>query len=185
MKLTDREASERGISKEGVAALGFGLTVVMMAVVGAALMQTGENLSGGGPIVSTSADEVEPGTGPDAQWVRIYHEGGETVDVRNLSIIVRLPDHNKRSTLSDLPTAAINPSNYDHNHIFTLEREGTGIAGAIDANETDGSWRADESFAFRLEPSRVRLEDGQQVVVVLRHTGTESRLAKLELVVGE
>ena len=89
------------------------------------------------------------------------------------------------STLSDLPTAAINPSNYDHNHIFTLEREGTGIAGAIDANETDGSWRADESFAFRLEPSRVRLEDGQQVVVVLRHTGTESRLAKLELVVGE
>lgn len=184
MSARDPRVSERGITKEGVAALGFGLTVAMMAVVGAALMQTSGELSGGGPIVSTSADPIQPGTDPGDQWVRITHEGGETVDVGNLSIEVRLPDHNKRSTLTGFPTASIRPANYDNNHIFTIEREGNGIDGAIDAAETDGRWSAGETIAFRLEPGRVPLENDQRVTVTLRHVETDARLAKLRLTVG-
>jgi len=175
---------DRGLSREGVAALGFGLTVLMMAVVGGVLMGVGDSLSGSGPVLSATAEPVSAGDTPDDQWVRIRQDSGDAVAVENLTIEVWVPAHRVRATLHNLPTAEINRTwtDYDGNHVFTTGQGG--IAGEIDADETDGSWSTTETIAFRISDRRVPLEDGQEVVVTLRHEPGDSELAKLRLAVG-
>jgi FlaG/FlaF family flagellin (archaellin) len=179
------DGGDRGLSREGVAALGFGLTIVMMAVVGGVLMGVGDSLSGSGPVVSATAEPVVPGDGPDDQWVRIRHDSGDTIAVENLTVEVWIPAHRMRATLHNLPTAKINRTwtDYDGNHVFTTG-EG-GIAGEIDADETDGAWSSTETIGFRIEDRRVPLEDGQEVVVTVRHEPSETKLTKLRVTVGD
>mgnify|MGYP000613310907 CR=1 FL=1 len=176
---------DRGLSTEGVAALGFGLTVVLMAVVGGVLMGMGDSLQGSGPVVSASTDTLVAGDDPDDQWVRITHESGDTIAVENLSIEVWIPAHRMRATLHNLPTSKINRTwtDYDGNHVFTTG-EG-GIAGAIDADESDGTWGASGTIAFRIEDRRVPLEPGQEVVVTLHHDPSETELSRMTLTVSQ
>lgn len=183
MRDTTLASDDRGLSREAVVALGFGMTLVMMAVVGGVLLGMEDNLTStqSGPVVQTSADAITAGDGPDDQWVRINHENGDTVDVSNITVTVWLPEHRKRSTLTDLPTPAIEQSDYDHNHVFTLGDRG--IDGAIDADDSDGRWGAGDAIAFRLAHSRVPLEPGQRVNVTVRHAPSETKLAKLSLTV--
>ncbi|WP_436932158.1 hypothetical protein [Halosimplex halobium] len=176
-------AADRAISREGMAALGFGLTVLMIGVTGGLLMQTGDSLSDGGPILSTSSEPVHA-TGPTSGWVRISHESGDTVDVADVDLIVSLPDHDKRARLHGLPTERLTQDDYSGNHVFTRGR--TGIDGAIAAPNGSGArLAASDEIAFRIEQRRVPLEPGQTVTVTLRHTESETRLARERIDVVE
>jgi FlaG/FlaF family flagellin (archaellin) len=175
--------ADRGLSKEGMAALGFGLTVVMIAVAGGLLMQTSDSLSDGGPILSTSSESVHA-TGPDSGWVRITHESGDTVDVADLDLVVDLPDHDKRARLHALPTRRLTQDDYSGNHIFTRGRPG--IDGAVAAENGSGAkLEASDEIAVRIEQRRVPLEPGQTVTVTLRHTESDTRLARERIDVVE
>jgi len=169
-------AADRAISREGMAALGFGLTVLMIGVAGGLLMQTSGSLSDGGPILSTSSEPVHA-TGPDAGWVRITHESGDTVAVANVDIVVSLPDHDKRARLHALPSERLTQDDYSGNHVFTRGR--AGVDGAIAAADgSDAKLEASDEVAFRIEQRRVPLEPGQTVTVTLRHTESDTRLAR-------
>lgn len=166
-------AGNRAISKEGMAAIGFGLTVLMMAVSGGLLMQTGDDLSEGGPIATASAEPIDASNSPDGQWVRITHESGQTLDVSNLTLNVSVPDHRKRATLTGLPTDGIEQSDYEGNHVFTLGPAGVdGVARA----DSDATWAAGETIAVRIEDKRVDLVPGETVRVTIRHTGEQQRV---------
>jgi len=176
-------AADRAVSQEGMAALGFALTVLMIAVAGGLLMQSGDSLSDGGPILSTSSEPVHA-TGPDSQWVRITHESGDTVDVADVDIVVSLPDHSKRARLHGLPTERLTQDDYSGNHVFTRGR--AGIDGAIAAAAGSGAkLEASDEIAVRIEQRRVDLEPGQTVTVTLRHTESETRLARERIDVVE
>lgn len=168
-------ADDRGISKEGMAAIGFGLTVLMMAVTGGLLMQTGDDLSEGGPIVSASADPIDASNGPDGQWIRITHENGATLDVANLTVNVSVPDHRKRASITGLPTDGIRQRDYTGNHLFTL---GPGGVDGAAASDGDGRWTAGETLALRVEPSRTDLRKGETVRVTVYHTEENERLVR-------
>jgi len=172
----------RGLSREAVLAIGFGLTVAMMAVVGGVLMQMDGALAdtSSGPTVSTSVDSVTAGDGPNDQWVRIQHDSGPQIDTANVTITVWLPEHRKRSTLERLPTEGIEPDDYDHNHIYTLGDRG--IEGPIDA-DGDRTWSAGETISFQIAHERVALEPGQRVNVTITHVPTDSTLVDRSLVV--
>jgi FlaG/FlaF family flagellin (archaellin) len=170
---------DRAISKEGMAAIGFGLTVLMMAVTGGILMQSGESLSDGGPIVTAEADSINPSNGPDGQWIRIEHKGGPTVDVSNLTVNVSVPNHPEqgkrmRATLTGLPTDGVRQSDYEGNHVFTIGANGVG--GAAVASDTDRAWTAGEEIALRISDRRVDLTGGDTVRVTIHHTGSNTRL---------
>ena len=176
-------AADRAISQEGMAALGFGLTVLMIGIAGGLLMQSGDSLSDGGPILSTSSEPVHA-TGPEAGWVRITHESGDTVDVADIDLIVSLPDHDKRARLHGLPTRRLTQDDYSGNHVFTRGR--AGIDGAIAAeNGSDAKLEASDEIAFRIEQRRVPLAVGQTVTVTVRHTESETRLARERIDVVE
>lgn len=157
----------RAISKEGMAALGFALTVVMIGVTGALLMQSGDRLTGGGPILGAEAEPVDASNGPDGQWLRISHTSGDTVDVANLSINVTISDHRRRARLHGLPTDRLEQSDYEGNHVFTLGPDG--VDGAAVASDTDERWGAGETIAVRIEPRRVDLQPGETVRVTVRY----------------
>ncbi len=161
-------AADRAISTEGMAAIGFGLTVLMIAVTGGLLMQTGDFLSDGGPILSTNADPVQA-DGEDAQWLRIRHESGASVAVADLDLIVKLPDHDKRARLHGLPTRRLTQDDYSGNHIFTRGRRGIdGVAAA--RNGSGAQFEAGSEIAVRIEQRRVDLQPGQTIEVTIRHT---------------
>lgn len=175
--------ADRGISKEGMAAVAFGLTVLMMAVTGGLLMQTSDSLTDGGPTLATSADPVTA-SGENGQWVRIAHESGDTVAVADIEVVVRLPDHDKRATLHGLPTERLTQDDYSGNHVFT--RGSGGVDGVVAApNGSDARLEAGDEIAFRLEQRRVDLVAGQTVDVELRHTESDTRLSRERLSVVE
>lgn len=175
--------TDRAISREGMAALGFGLTVLMMAIAGGLLMQTSDSLSDGGPILSVDAEPV-PTSGPYSQWVRFKHTSGDTVAVSDLELVVKLPDHTKRARLHGMPTDRLTQDDYSGNHIFTRGRKG--IDGVVaEPNGSGAVFEASDAVAFRIEKQRVNLEAGQTVEIVLHHTESDTVLAREEInVVG-
>jgi len=176
-------AGDRAISKETMAGVAFGLTVLMMAVTGGLLMQTSDSLSDGGPILSTSADPVSA-SGENSQWVRIAHESGDTVPVAEIEVVVTLPDHDKRARLHGLPTERLTQDDYSGNHIFT--RGTRGIDGAVAApNGSAARFEAGDEIAVRIEQRRVDLVAGQTVEIELRHTESGTRLSRERISVVE
>jgi FlaG/FlaF family flagellin (archaellin) len=169
-------AVDRGISKEGMAAVAFGLTVLMMAVTGGLLMQTSDSLTDGGPTLATSADPVTA-SGENSQWVRIAHESGDTVAVADIEVVVTLPDHDKRARLHGLPTERLTQDDYAGNHVFTRGTDGVdGVVAAPDGS--DARFEAGDEIALRIEQRRVDLVAGQTVEVELRHTESDTRLSR-------
>lgn len=159
--------ANRAVSREGFAAIAFGMTVVMIAATGGLLMQTSGGLADNGPMLTAEADPV----GADEQWVSVKHRNGRAVAVSDLRVNVTLPDHRKRASLHGLPTDELRQSDYDGNHVFHL---GTGgVAGAATAANRDGRWAAGERLAVRLSDRRVDLQPGQTVEIEVYHTGEE------------
>jgi hypothetical protein len=157
----------RAISREGMAALGFALTVLLIGITGGLLMQSGERLTEGGPLLTVEADTVDAANGPDGQWLRIRHDGGDTIDVANVTINVTVPDQRKRATLTGLPTDGLEQTDYKGNHMFTLGADG--VKGAALASEGDDQWSAGEVIAVRIEPRRLDLQSGDTVRVAIRY----------------
>lgn len=170
-----RLASDDGaVSKEGMAAIAFGLTVLMMAVTGGLLMQTGDDLSDGGPILTASTEPIDSSNDREGQWIDVKHESGTTVAVSNLTVDVSIPDHRKEATVHGLPTDDLRQSDYDGNHLFTLGPGG--VAGAARTNDSDGRWSSGEELSLRIEERRVDLQPGESVEITVYHTGEEKTL---------
>jgi len=165
---------QQTISKEGMAALAFALTVAMMGVTGGLLIQGSGGLSDGGPIVTATTDPVDASNGPDGQWLRIGHESGDIIDVGNLTVEVSVPSENKRASIHGLPTDYLRQDDYDGNHLFTIGPHG--VADAAEHNDTDRAWTAGEDIAVRIEPRRVDLEAGDEVRVTVVHDPTSKQL---------
>jgi FlaG/FlaF family flagellin (archaellin) len=159
--------SQRAISKEGMAALAFALTVAMMAVTGGLLIQSSGDISAGGPRVAATAEPIDAANGQSGQWIRITHESGDAVDVANLSLNVSAPDHRKRATVHGLPTDKLSQDDYTGNHLFTIGRGG--VAGEASTNDSDGVWTAGETIELRIEPGRTDLRPGDTVKVSIYH----------------
>jgi len=172
----------RAISKEGMAALAFALTVAMMGVTGGILLQSSGQLSDGGPVISAEAEPITATDGPDGQWIRLEHESGVNLDVTNLTVNVSLPEHRKRAGLHGLPTDSLRQSDYDGNHVFTVGPRG--VEGAAVDSGTDRVWSSGEIIAVQITPRRVDLQPGQTVRVTVYYQPTGELLfdRRLEVV---
>lgn len=173
---------DRAISKVGMAAIAFALTIAMMAVTGGLLIQSSGEISAGGPILSASADVIDADNGESGQWVKITHDSGDAVDVANLSVNVSVPDHRKRATVHGLPTEKLSQGDYTGNHLFTLGR--AGIAGEATTNDSDGVWVSGETIEFRIEPGRTDLTPGETVRVSIYHVVERRQLYSEEIPVS-
>ncbi|MEF8883700.1 MAG: hypothetical protein V5A44_01055 [Haloarculaceae archaeon] len=182
MRVRRLASDDRAVSKEGMAAIAFALTVAMMAVTGGLLMQTSGSISTGGPILSASAEPIDPSNDRSGQWIRVTHDSGDAVDVANLSINVSVPNHRKRATVRGLPTPALTQDDYTGNHLFTIGSGG--VDGEASTNGSDGVWVAGETIELRIEPGRTDLTADETVRVTIYHAVERRQLYSETIPVG-
>jgi FlaG/FlaF family flagellin (archaellin) len=150
------------------------ITVILAALVGTLALGLGEETENSGPRVSVSTDQLTADGGTnDDQVVRLTHENGDTLDVSNLEIVVRLEETDATTRLVNLPVTSdsIDPANFEGDDILD---QGDETEGAIsdDTPDTDGEWSAGETIRFRVKKSDdgYDIAPGDEVTVRIVHT---------------
>lgn len=129
------------------------ITVILAATISVVVLDVGEDIQNPGPTVAESSGEFIAGSDGDEQVVRITHIAGDTVNVKNIEIIVRAPDCNKQVRLVDLPgdgfySYTLADENLDGDD-FISQGFNADNQGPIYVDE-DNQWTAGETISFRI-----------------------------------
>jgi len=164
--------TERGLSVMTQAALGFGLTILVIAGVGVLLMQLGGTLQSEAPVGTISAEPVDATDDKCCQRVRLTHESGQDIPIDEIDLTVTFSDHDKQARLRGLPTNALDQGDYSGNHVFMLGDGGIGGVADSDDGQPDDAFSAGDVIEFRIAHVRVDLRPGETVQVTVHHTET-------------
>jgi flagellin-like protein len=157
------------------------VVVILASVLSVFVFDVGQQLRSPGPTVSQSSGElVRNVPGGDDQTIRLTHEAGDSVTVSDIEIVVDATDAcDARVRLVDLPTSRIRNENYEGDDI--IDNRAVGIGGAIDTSE-DGVWSSGDEIRFRLASSECNLASGDEVIVRIVHTPSNSVIVTQRLV---
>ena len=176
-------APERAVSPVVGVVLLVGLTLLLAASVSATALGFTDELTGTAPVVSQSSGTYEHyasgGGRYTGQVVRITHEGGDTLTVADLELVVDASDAcGKTGRLVNLPVDGDDPrptSRYVRGD-DVFDNAANSVEGPIGTGDVDddGEWSAGETAQFRLATGACRLDPGETVVVRIVHgpTGT-------------
>jgi flagellin-like protein len=108
-------------------------------------------------------------SGDDDQRVVLAHGGGPELDVTDLRIVVRVPAHERSTTVEELP---VGPDGLDSDEFVghdLLDNRREYWRGPV--VDPDGTWGVGERIAFRLKHGAegVRLAPGDRVRVLVVH----------------
>jgi len=173
--------AERALSPVVGAVLLVGLTLLLAATLSATALGLTDELTGPAPVVSQSSGTYERyasgGGRYTEQVVRITHEGGDTLTVADLELVVDASDAcGQTGRLVNLPADGDDPrptSRYVRgDDIF--DNSADSVEGPIGTGDVDddGEWSAGETAQFRLATRSCRVEPGDTVVVRIVHTPT-------------
>jgi len=176
-------STDRAVSPVVGVVLLVGITLLLAATVSITAPGVGDELTDAAPTVAGSSGTYERyatgGGRYDEQIVRLTHESGETLVVRNLELVVDATDAcGKTGRLVNLPAAGDDPrptSRYVRgDDIF--DNAANSVEGPIGTGDVDddGEWSAGETAQFRLATSECRVDSGETIVVRLVHTPTDS-----------
>jgi len=151
------------------------IVVSLAATLSVFLLDVGDAVRNPGPNVAESTGEFIAGGDADQQVVRTTHSAGDTVDVKNIEIIVRAPDCNKQARLVDLPgdgffDYTLADANIDGDD-FISQGFRADNRGPIYVDEDD-QWTAGETVSFRISKTECNFEnpDIDRLDVVIVHT---------------
>lgn len=173
----------RAVSPVIATILILAIVVSLAATLSVFLLDIGESVRNPGPNVAESTGEFVAGADGDQQVVRITHVAGDTVDVKNIEIIVRAPDCNKQARLVDLPGDGFFDYTLADENIegddFISQGFRADNQGPIYADEDD-RWTAGETVSFRISKTECNFEDAdiKQLDVVIVHTQSNKILIK-------
>lgn len=161
------------------------LVTIMGAVVGVYAFDIADDLQEPAPNVAQSTGEFVPeqsGTNTqDNQFVRITHEGGTSVAVEDIEIIIRAdgPDADlpKEARLVDLPGSSLGENNRGDNLIDNRSARSRTIV-ADDSN----TWSASDTIQFRVKTGEADFRaqpngpEADELEVIIVHTPSRSVL---------
>jgi len=169
--------SDRALSPLVGVVLLVGLTLLLGATLSATALGVTDELTGAAPTVAQSSGTYERYAGGGGRYteqvVRITHEGGDTLTVAEIAIVVDASDAcGKTGRLVNLPAEGDDPrptSRYVRgDDIF--DNAANSVEGPIGTG--DGEWSAGETAQFRLATRACRVDPGDTLVVRLVHTPT-------------
>lgn len=167
---------ERGVSSVVSTVLMVGIVVLIAIPAGIYAFQVAEPGQEPAPTVKRSDASMTADGGVDEQTVSVTHGGGDTIDMENVEIVVRIDGTGESTRVVDLPTAnsSLSSSNVNGDSIVntTFDVSDTPLS----TNSTDGEWSAQDELRFQVESSS--LSTGDTVVVTIVHTETNSILGK-------
>ena len=158
-----------------------GLTLVLAATLSATALGYADELTGAAPTVSQSSGTYERYAGGGGRYteqvVRITHEGGDTLTVADIELVVDASGAcGKTGRLVNLPAEGDDPrptSRYVRgDDIF--DNAANSVEGPIGTGDVDddGEWSAGETAQFRLSTSECRVDSGEWVTVRIVHEPT-------------
>lgn len=167
---------ERGVSSVVSTVLMVGIVVLVAIPAGIYAFQVAEPNQEPAPTVKRSNASMSSAGAVTNQTVSVTHGGGDTVDMADVEVVVRIEGTGESARVVDLPTstATLSSSNVDGDNIVntTFDVSDTPLSTA----SGDGEWKADETIRFQVESAS--LSAGDTVVVTFVHTETNSVLGE-------
>lgn len=174
---------DRAVSPVAGSVVLVGLALLLAATASATALGFADGLAPPAPTVAQSSgtyDRYAVGGGRyDEQVVRVTHEGGDTLTVADIEIVVDASDAcGQTGRLVNLPAEGDDPrptSEYVRgDDIF--DNSANSVEGPIGTGDVDddGEWSAGETAQFRLATRACRLDSGDRLVVRIVHTPTDT-----------
>jgi len=166
----------RGVSSVISTILMVAIVVLIAIPAGIYAFQVAEPGREPAPTVKRTDASMTPDGGVDTQTVSVTHGGGDTVDMENVEVVVRIEETGESARIVDLPTpeTELSSSNVTGDSIVNTSYDVSGTPLSTDA--TDGEWSVDEEVRFQVESSSISADD--TVVVTIVHTETNSVLGE-------
>ena len=175
--------TQRALTPIAAVAVLVGFTLLLATTVSAAALGYADGLTEPPPTVSQSSGEYDRyaagGGRYTEQVIRITHEGGDTLTVSAIEIVVDASDAcGKTGRLVNLPAEGDDPrptSKYVRgDDIF--DNSANAVEGPIGTGDVDddGEWSAGERAQFRLATSDCRLDRGDRLAVRVVHRPTDA-----------
>jgi len=160
-----------------------GLALLLAAAVSATALGFADELTGVAPTVAQSSGTYERyasgGGRYDEQVVRVTHEAGDTLTVRDIEIAVDASDAcGKTGRLVNLPASGDDPRPTGEyvrgDDVF--DNAANSVEGPIGTGDVDddGEWSAGETVQFRLSTRECPLDTGDRFTVRVVHIPTDS-----------
>lgn len=119
------------------------------------------------PQVDLDADLSATDGWPDGQRLRLVHEGGDTLTVADLAVVVEFERTGAHARLSGFPTRRLTEDRRRGADLF--DRTYAGVDGALDAVHTDGQWTAGETASVRIAQNELDVRPGERATVRVVH----------------
>ncbi|WP_167837386.1 type IV pilin [Halosimplex halophilum] len=155
-----------------------GVTVLLAAVAAAAVGFEGARPEPA-PQASLDAELSATDGWPDGQRLRLVHEGGDTLAVADLAVVVAFERTGDRARLSGFPTRRLTDEHVRGADLF--DRTYAGVDGALDAAHTDGQWAAGETASVRIAQNELDVRPGDRAAVRVIHRPTGAQLTRTEV----
>ncbi|SEN47660.1 flagellin (archaellin), FlaG/FlaF family [Halorientalis persicus] len=153
--------------------------VVLAATISVLALGFTEETTETGPVVGESSGNLVTQEGYDGGIVRLNHIAGDTLTVSNLEIVVDAQDAcDKTGRLVNLPASGGDPvptSKFVRGD-DVFDNSYNSVGGPI--GEARGEWEAGETATFRLAKSECQLDNGDEIIVRVVHTPTNSVVIK-------
>lgn len=185
------QRSSRAVSSVLSTVLLVAVVVVLAATVSVFVLDIGDGVESEAPVVSQSSGELRAdAAGSDDQTVRLTHQVGDTLRVRNLEIAVDAERAcGKSGRLVNLPAPGGDPqptSTYVRGDDL-FDNSANSVTGPIgeDGVTVDGTWSAGETATFRIANGACSLSPGERITVRVVHTPSGAVLIEQVLTARE
>ncbi|WP_082222473.1 type IV pilin [Halorubrum halophilum] len=170
-------SSSRAVSSVIATVLMVAIVVILAATISVYGLGFADDITRPGPLVGQSSGELVSQDGNDGGIVRIRHIAGDTVQVRNMEIVVDATEAcGKQSRLVGLPATSgnsISDSNIEGDDIFdegSYNSDRTPDKNAIHRSE----YATGDEIAFRIPSTDCSIDRGEEIEVRVVHTPTNS-----------
>ncbi|RSD35126.1 MAG: hypothetical protein CI953_337 [Methanohalophilus sp.] len=154
--------------------VGIMLMIAITIVLGVTLIffATAFEMQEPAPFVAHSSGElVRDVDGSVDQKVYLYHEGGESITVSDMEVVVDATEVcGKHARIVGLPVQNSLDSSNIEGETGMLDKGVSGLAGAI----KEAEFSAGEMMMFRINNGKCPLEKGDQITVKIIHTPTNT-----------
>lgn len=151
------------------------ITVILAAVIATTVFGTAQNTQGKSELVAqTTGDMSADIPGSDDQRIKVYHESGDSIEVKNLDVIVDATDTcGKRARVTDGTVTNIDSPDYQGDDFL----DDYGLKGQLGTG-SNNEWTSGERLQIRINNGDCPLDPGDTVTVTVVHTPTNSILGE-------
>lgn len=153
-----------------------GITALLVSVT-LALVGVDHARSSTAPRAHLSADLSSTDGWPDGQRLTLVHEGGDTLTVSDLALVVEIDRADAHARLLGFPTRRLTGEHVRGSNVFDATY--AGVDGELDTVHTDGRWEAGERASIRVKQGEFDVLPSDRATITVVHRPSGAQIAGL------